>query len=185
MKMFDYSGLIRVIDNVEIREEKERVMDLLKKKEKCNKLERFLVESGILDDWNRLKYLCAKAKVRLCVSNMGDNSIGYVLGINDYGYGYCKEYDDNGMIKKLMSSGSHWSDYYGFTYEADKGIIWKAYHTTNTHHFNRFRNEDEEYETKINLLETFKNTYEIYREFQLKKIEDKFATRIKVEDILK
>lgn len=185
MKMFDYSELIRVIDNVEIREEKEKVMGVLKLKERYNELERSLIKSGILDDWNRLKQLCAKAKVRLCVAHLGNSSIGYVLGVGDFRY--CNQYDDNGMIKKCMSSGSHLGDDYGFTYEADKGIIWKVVHTTNTHWFNGFSatQEKEKYETRIYLLETFRDTYEHYREFQLKKIEEKFGSRIKVEDIIK
>jgi hypothetical protein len=183
MKMFDYSELIRVIDNVEIREEKERVMGVLKLKEKCNELEHSIIKSGILDDWNRLKHLCAKAKVRLCVSHLGNDSIGYVLGVSDFRY--CNEYNDDGMIKMCMSSGSYWSDYYGFTYEADKGIVWKVTHNTSKCFFNGFSNDEEKYRTKIYLLETFKKTYEHYREFQLKKVEEKFENRIKAEDIIK
>ena len=185
MKLIDYSELIRVIDNVEIREEKEEVAGVLRLKERYNKLERSVVESGILDDWNKLKYLCAKAKVRLCVSHQGNSSIGYVLGVGDFRY--CKEYDDNGMIKICMSEGSHWCDDYGFTYEADKGIVWKVTHITNTHHFNGFSKaqEKEEYMTRIYLLGTFVSTYEDYRDFQLKKIEEKYANRIKVEDVIK
>ena len=185
MKVFDYSELIRVIDNVEIREEREKAIGLLNLKDKYNELERSLIKSGILDDWNRLKRLCAKANVRLCVSHIGDNSIGYVLGVGDFRY--CNEYDDNGMIKKSMSGGSHWCDDYGFTYEADKGVIWKISHMTNTSHFNGFSmaQEKEKYETRIYLLERFRDTYENYRKFQLMKIEEKFANRIKVEDIIK
>lgn len=185
MKLFDYSKMIRVIDNIEIREEKEKAMHVLNLKEKYNELERSMVESGILDDWNRLKRLCAKANVRLCVSHLSNASIGYVLGVGDFRY--CNQYDDNGMIKRCMSSGSHWGDDYGFTYEADKGIIWKVVHMTNTHWFNGFSmaQEKEKYETRIYLLESFRDTYENYREFQLMKIEEKFANRIKVEDIIK
>ena len=185
MKMLDYSELIRVIDNVEIREEKERVMGLLDIKERYMELERSLIESGILDDWNRLKQLCAKAKVRLCVSHIGDSSIGCVLGIGDFRY--CNEYDDDGMITMRMSSGGHWRDDYGFVYETDKGIVWKICHMTNTHFFDGFSEaqEKEKYETKIYLLERFRDTYEDYREFQLKKIEEKFGERIKTVDIIK
>ena len=185
MKMFDYSELIRVIDNVEIREEREKVMGVLKLKERYRELERSLIESGIFDDWNRLKRLCAKANVRLCVSHQGKDSIGYVLGVGDFRY--CSEYEDNGIVAKCMSNGGHWSDYYGFTYEADNGIVWKVSHMTNTHLFNGFSEakDKEKYEARICLLETFRDTYENYRTFQLKRIEDKFADRIKVEDIIK
>lgn len=185
MKMFDYSELIRVIDNVEMREEREKMMALLSLKEKCEKLERSLVESGIFDDWNRLKQLCAKANVRLCVSNQGSNSMGICLGLNGYGYG--NEYRDDGFFSKLMSSGSHWGDYYGFTYESAKGLIWTTRHMTSSYMFVGFKENQEEkkWSTRIHLLETFRDTYEHYREFQLKKIEDKFGSRIKVEDIIK
>ena len=185
MKMYDYSELIRVIDNVEIREEKEKAMELLSLKDRYNRLERNLVESGILDDWNRLKRLCAKADVRLCVAQLGDDSIGKVLGIGDCYY--CNIYKDNGIIAKCMSSGGYWGDFYGFTYETDKGIVWKIYHHTNTHLFNGFDVDDDKrkYETKIYLLETFKNTYEIYRDYQLQKIEEEFSNRIKIEDIIR
>ena len=185
MKMFDYSELIRVIDNVKIREDKERIMGVLSLKEKCKALEHYLIESGILDDWNRLKHLCSEAGVRLCVSHIGQSSIGYVLGIGDFRY--CNVYADNGMIQKLMSSGSHWGDYYGFVYQPDKGIIWKVNHATSSSIFNGFKEGDEElkYSTQIYLLETFKDTYEHYREFQLKKVEEKWQSRIKTIDIIK
>lgn len=185
MQMFDYSELIRVINNVEIREENERIRGILKLKEKYEALERSIIESGMLDDWSRLKELCASAKVRLCVSCIGQYSIGYVLGVGDHSY--CYEYEDNGLIKKCMSSGSSWGDYYGFDYEPDKGVVWKVYHHTSYHGFDGFREGEDKkkYETKIYLLETFRDTYENYRKFQLKKIEEKFANRIKTEDIIR
>ena len=183
--MYDYNELIRVIGNVEKREERERIMAILDLKERCEELEHYLVESGMLDDWNRLKKLCSKAEVRLCVSRMGNESIGCVLGIGDYFY--CNEYLDNGMICKCMSSGGHWCDYYGFTYETDKRIIWRTIHCTDTHLFKGFDGEynKKRYETRIELLDAFINTYEIYRDYQLKVIDEKFAERIKVEDIIK
>lgn len=185
MKMFDYSELIRVIGNVEMREEKEKMMEILSLKEKYEKLEQSLIMSGILDDWNRLKQLCAKAGVRLCVSHLAEYSIGYVLGVGDFRY--CNVYDDQGRIKKLMSSGSTWGDYYGFVYDSGIGIVWKSFHTTTPFGFKGFKEsqEKEKYETRIYLLETFRDTYEHYRMFQLQKIENKFGARVKVEDILK
>lgn len=178
MKMFDYSELIRVIDNVEIREEKERVMGILKLKERCEELETSLIESGILDDWNRLKELCARTKIRLCVSHLAEHSIGCVLGVGDFRY--CNEYQDDGIFAKSMDNGGR----YGFVYESDRGIVWRIQFSFSFGGFNN--NEDElKYKTKIYLLETFRDTYEHYRDFQLKKIEDKFAERIKAVDIIK
>jgi hypothetical protein len=85
-----------------------------------------------------------------------------------------------------MDSGSSWSDYFGFTYSSEKGITWHITHGTPSHWFNGFGTEhkEEEYITKMYLLETFRDTYEDYRDFQLKKIEKKFGARIKTEDIL-
>lgn len=184
MKLFDYSELIRVIDNVEVREEREKVLEVLNLKEKSEKLERSLIESGILDDWNRLKQLCNRAKVRLCVSHLAEYSIGCVLGVGDFTY--CNLYNDDGSIKKFMSSGSSWRDDYGFIYRQDEGVIWKTWHTSTFHIFDGFgENEKSKYETRIYMLETFRDTYEHYRMFQLQKIADKFESRVKVEDILK
>ena len=192
MKLFDYSELIRVIDNVEIREEKEKAMALIDLKEKYRELKRTIIESGILDDWNRLKQLCLKADVRLCVSHQGDSSMGYVIGHPD-GFKYCSGYSDgnnmynntNGMYCECVGSGSCGTDMFGFLYDADKGITWRLCHSTSTHYFEWFKTEEEEYNTKIRLLETFRDTYEDYRDFQLKKIEKKFETRIKTEDIIR
>jgi len=182
MKLFDYSKLIRVIDNVEIREEREKAMELIDLKERYRMLERLILESGILDDWSRLKKLCLKADVDLNVSHIGDSSIGRVLK-HEEDFRFCSEYGSNGAFCKWMSSGSHWSDYYGFVYQEER-LIWKTYHTSNTHIFEGFGvDEQRKYETQIYLLEKFRDTYEIYRDFQLKKIEKKFEKRIKVEDI--
>ena len=184
MKLFDYSELIKVIENVELREQKEKDMALTNLKERYKELEKTLINSGIFDDWNRLKELCSKANIRLCVSHQGSCSIGCVINHKE-DFKYCQEYRDEGIFSKCMDSGSHWSDYYGFVYTTEKELVWKITHTTNTHCFEGFAVEkiEEKYQTRIQLLETFKNTYEDYRKFQLKKIEEKFKSRIKPEDI--
>jgi hypothetical protein len=182
MKLFDYSELIKVIENVELREQKEKDMALTNLKERYKELKKTLINSGIFDDWNRLKQLCAKADIRLCVSHQGNKSMGRIINHPD-DFKYCKEYRDNGLFCECMSSGSSWSDYFGFNYETDKSFNWHITHNTSYHGFEWFKTEDEEYKTKISLLETFKNTYEDYRDFQLKKIEEKFKSRIKPEDI--
>ena len=184
MKLFNYDELVRVIGNVEDREERERNNDLINLKEKYKTLKRTLIESGILDDWSRLKQLCAKANVRLCVSHQGKLSMGCVIN-HPEDFKYCKEYKDNGTFRECMSSGSSWSDYFGFFYTTETGFNWNIVHTSSYHGFEWFKTEEDEYNTKIRLLETFKNTYENYRSFQLKKIEKKFENRIKTEDILK
>ena len=185
MKLFDYSELIRVINNVEVREKNEKHVALMNLKDKYISLRDEMIESGIFDDWYRLKELCHKAGVRLCVSHQGDSSMGIVLGYNDYTY--CKEYNDNGSFSVSMSSGSSWNDYLGFKYNPERGLQWFIFHATNYHSFNGFGRDEEgnEYQTKIDLLLAFKETYEEYRDYQLKKVEEKFSNRIKTEDILK
>ena len=186
MKLFDYSELIRVINNVEFREEREKTQEIMNIKEQYINLKKEIINSGILDDWYRLKQLCSKANIRLSVSHQGSESMGRIIGHSE-DFKYCQEYKDNGLFCKCMSSGSHWSDYFGFDYETGKDMFWKIYHTTNSRLFLGFGAEDvkKEYETKITLLKTFRDTYEDYRDFQLKKIEDKFQSRIKPEDIIK
>ena len=186
MKLFNYDELVRVIGNVEDREERERNQEIVNIKEQYINLKRDIINSGILDDWYRLKQLCSKADIRLSVSHQGSESMGRIIE-HPEDFKYCQEYKDNGFFCKCMSSGSHWSDYFGFDYETGKDISWKIYHTTNSRFFLGFGTEDikKEYQTKIQLLETFKNTYEDYRSFQLKKIEKKFENRIKTEDVLK
>ena len=183
MELYNYDDLIRVIGNVKSREENEKLQELFSLKEKYFELEKNLIQSGILEDWVRLKELCRKAQVRLCVSHIGSGSIGYVLGVGDFKY--ANIYDDDGRIRKLMSSGSHWSDYYTFYYSVKNHcLVWEDRHTTSYHSFTHFNTEEEEYNTKIYLLEEFKNTYENYRKFQLMKIEEKFSGRITIEDII-
>ena len=137
MKMFDYSDLIRVIDNVEIREEKEKVMALTNLKEKYRELKRSVINSGILDDWNRLKQLCLKAGIRLCVSHQGSDSMGCVIGHPD-GFKYCSGYKDGepmynnpkGMYGECIDGGSCGTDTFGFLYDENKGITWHLHHST-------------------------------------------------------
>lgn len=191
MEMFDYSELIRVIGNIEIREEKEKNENILGLKKKLLELENSLIESGILDDWNRLKTLCVKAGTRLVVSHNGSDSIGYTLGVGDFHY--CEEYCDDGSVRIRMKDTYGWEYYPGFYYDPCKGIVWKIHRREYTKfsegisakHWSNKNDEKAEYEAKIALLETVRDTYGHYREFQLKQIEKKYANRIKTEDIIK
>ena len=72
-------------------------------------------------------------------------------------------------------------------YNPERGLNWFISHSTNFHSFNGFGRDEigKEYQIKIDLLLTFKETYEEYRDYQLKKVEEKFSNRIKTEDILK
>ena len=191
MKLFDYSELIRVIDNVEVREKNEKYVALINLKDKCINLEKEMINSGIFDDWYRLKELCYKAGIRLCVAQQGDSSMGVVIGHPDKHF-YCKEYLDgppmynnsNGMYAICVDSGSYYSNYFGFNYTPNIGFSWRVFRS-NANDFTIFKNKEEEYTAKIKLLKSFKATYEDYRDYQLKKVEEKFSNRIKTEDILK
>ena len=191
MKFFDYSELIRVIDNVEIREANEKELALMNLRDKCINLEKEMINSGIFDDWYRLKELCYKAGIRLCVACQGDSSMGVIIGHPD-GYSYCIEYQDgppmynnsNGMYATCVDSGSYYSNYFGFNYTPNIGFVWRVFRS-NSNDFTIFKNKEEEYTTKIKLLKSFKATYEDYRDYQLGRIEKKFKNRIKTEDILK
>ena len=105
---------------------------------------------------------------------------------------YCREYQDgppiynnsNGMYATCVDSGSYYSNYFGFNYTPNTGFAWRDFRS-NDNNFTIFNNEAEEYTTKIKLLQSFKATYEDYRDYQLKRIEKKFKNRIKTEDILK
>ena len=176
--MFNYSELIRVIDNIEVREAKEKAMEIADLRDKYLELARSIVESGVLADWCRLKRLCAKAKVRLCVAQQGKDSMGIVLGMNDYYY--CKEYDDGGHF----ASELYYDTDYGFRYDADEGIITWMF-LGSPKRARGFRDDEHKLNFRIQLLETFMETYEDYRKFQLSRIDEKYGTRVKAEDIVK
>ena len=50
MKLFNYDELVRVIGNVEDREERERNQEIVNIKEQYINLKRDIINSGILDD---------------------------------------------------------------------------------------------------------------------------------------
>ena len=102
----------------------------------------------------------------------GWNEIKQGALMNDFDY-----FRDNGTFAKLMSSGSHWGDYFGFSYK-DREFKWKIWHSTNTTLFNSFDSEDAEINVKINLIETFMKTYEEYRNIQLQRLYAKMGTTI-------
>jgi hypothetical protein len=183
MKIFDYSDLIRVINNVELREEQEKLVHQNNLKQQYEDLEYELVMSDIFADWYNLQKLCKKAGIRLSVSNQGKTSMGYIMN-HPESYSYCKEYKDDGLFCFCMSSGGHWSDYYGFKYDDEHGLHWLIQHSTKSFLFYGFNSETEKYEIKIKLLNKFKETYEDYRNFILSKVDEKFKNRIKPEDII-
>lgn len=176
MEILNYTNLLKVIDNIEIREEKEDIERTLDMEKEYELLELKLKKSGLLDDWYGLKQVCRKVNVRLLP--YGSNLTSSMFKFADIGSYEC-----------CMSSGSHWSDYYGFTYTPENGITWKVWHTTNTHLWGGFGESREEqrskYRYRIAAIEKFMDSYEKYREFQLPKIEEALKDRVKPEDIIK
>lgn len=163
MKVYNYSNLLQVIRDINTNKtmaENDRITD---KKNKLLKLEMELKTSGLLDDWYDLKKLCREANVRIMPYGGWDEEKQEPL-INNYQY-----FADNGMFMKCMSSGSHWSDYFGFSYK-DKDFKWKTCHTTSSVFFNGFNDEITELITKIKLIKLFMETYEEYRNIQLQRI---------------
>jgi len=163
MKMYDYSNLLQAVRETntnKIIAENNRIAD---KKNTLSKLEMELKASGLLDDWCDLKRLCREANVRIMPYGGWDEEKHGVL-MNDSRY-----FADNGMFMKCMSSGSHWSDYFGFSYK-DMELRWKICHTTASTFFNGFDNEIIELNTKIELIELFMERYEEYRNIQLQRI---------------
>ena len=73
-----------------------------------------------------------------------------------------------------MSSGSHWSDHFGFSYY-DRKLKWHIWHSTDSVLFTEFPNEDAEIEAKIKLIQLFLSHYEEYRSVQLDRINKKMS----------
>ena len=110
MKLYDYDNLLKTIREIKtskIIAENERIMN---KKNKLLRIENELKSSGILDDWYDLKKICREFGIR--IMPYGDwHEIKKGALMNDYDY-----FRDNGTFAELISSGSHWGDYFGFSW---------------------------------------------------------------------
>ena len=176
MKLYNYDNLLTVVREVKMNKtiaENERTMN---KKNKLLRMESELKSSGILDDWYDLKRVCREFNIRIMPYGGWEESKQGAL-MDDYRY-----FEDNGTFSVCMSSGSHWSDYFGFSYK-DREFQWKIWHSTSTNLFNGFRNEDAEIDTKIMLIEIFMKRYGEYRDIQLQRLSTKM--RETVEETVK
>lgn len=146
MMLYDYSNLLNAVREIKTNKaiaENERTTS---KKNKLLKLENELKSSGILDDWYDLKKICREFDIRIMpYGGYDENKKGTLM--ED-----CVYFMDNGTFAERMSSGSHWCDYFGFSYK-DREFKWKIMHSTNSSLFNGFNNEDAEIDTKIRLIE--------------------------------
>lgn len=173
MKLFDYTGLLNVIKEVNLETDKLNNFKEMALKNRYLDLESELFNSGILEDWIRLNRVVT---TRIFMNRWNSEHLNNVYNDSKKFI----EYADN-MIRIIMSSGSHWSDYLCInTKESIENgrVIWCVTHNTGTHLFERFRSEEEEYKTKILLVETLMRTYEVYRDFALEKITEELNKKI-------
>lgn len=162
MKTYDYSGLLKAIGDIKTEQKKAINEKLFYKKQTLIDLENKIVSSGMLNDWVGLKRTCRQVGVRLCpYGGYNENVQGILMQYHDY-------YEDAGMFTKVISSGSHWCDRFGFIFK-DGQLIWKWWSMTKPF-VNEFTNEEEEVSTKIDILNIFLKTYEKYREIQLQRV---------------
>ena len=168
MMLYNYDNLldaVREIKTNKVIAENERTMN---KMNKLLRLENTLKSSGILDDWYDLKRTCRELDIRIMPYGGWDESkFGPLMKYYEY-------FQDDGTFSKCMSSGSHWADYFGFSYK-DREFKWKCLHTTRTTFFNEFDDENTEIDTKIRLIELFMSRYEEYRLVQLQRIYTKMG----------
>ena len=168
MMLYNYDNLLNAVREIKTNKtiaENERTMN---KRNKLLRLENELKSSGILDDWYDLKRTCRELNIRIMPYGGWDEAKTGKL-MEEYWY-----FQDNGTFSKCMSSGSHWCDYFGFSYK-DREFKWKIWHTTSSSLFNGFENEDIEIDTKIRLIELFMSRYEEYRSVQLQRIYTKMG----------
>lgn len=180
MKLFDYTGLLNVIKEVNLETDKLNNFKDMALKNRYLDLESELFDSGILEDWLRLNKVIT---TRIFMNRWNSEHLNKVYRDTEKFI----EYADN-IIHVTMSSGSHWSDYLCINPKAsvENGrIIWCVTHSTDTHFFERFRSEEEEYKTKILLIEALMRTYEAYREFALQKIAEELNKKIEKNHSIK
>ena len=112
MTIYDYSDLLKMIANIntdKIIAKNERTMN---NKNRLAKMENKLLTCGILNDWYDLKKSCKRLNVRLApYGNLDEETQGPLMKDQNGKY-----FMNNGTFSICMSSGSHWSDHFGFSY---------------------------------------------------------------------
>lgn len=171
MMLYNYDNLLNAVREIKTNKaiaENERTMN---NRNKLLRLENELKASGILDDWYDLKRTCRELDVRIMPYGGWDETKTGKL-MEEYWY-----FEDNGTFSQCMSSGSHWADYFGFSYK-DREFKWVIWHVTSSTSFNGFDDENIEIGTKIRLIELFMERYEEYRAVQLQRIYAKMGKTI-------
>lgn len=148
MKKYDYSGLLKSIGDMRTDREKAVNERLFSRKQQLLDLENKVVSSGMLEDWVGLKDVCRKAKVCL---NPAENNYD--------------NYKGNGVFGVYtISSYNYLSQDFGFILK-DGNLVWKWENDKG-----RFESEEQEINIKIKVLNSFLDTYEEYRDFQLQRV---------------
>lgn len=163
MNIYDYSNLLTTVRETNVKKimaENERV---LTKRAALLQLELELKESCLLADWYDLQKTCRETDIRIMPYGGWDELKKGPL-MDDYRY-----FEDNGMFMDCISSGSHWADYFGFTYK-DREFKWRIYHSTSSSLFRGFEDENTELDVKLKLIRLFMERYEEYRNIQLNRI---------------
>ena len=168
--VYDYSNLLRAIDNAQLEEKKLKNHILANKKDELAELELEIQQSGILEDWYQLNEAMKKLKIRGCpYTGYKEKPIG----------GNADKFTDGYKFMETMSSGSYWRDEFGIDgfnignrmgWDVHK-VNWVITHVTDSYLWEGFgANEKAMVDCKIRMLNQFKESYPIYREFKLKEV---------------
>lgn len=153
MKLYDYSGLLKAIGDIQADQKKALNERLFSHKQQLIDLENKVISSGLLQDWENLKSICRKAHVSLDVA---DTKLDF--------------YKLNGLVAIYQLSVYNYLHYdFGFTYTNNK-LIWQWVTPKG-----EFETEESEILCKLKLLNTFMDTYEEYRDIQLQRVFDKMG----------
>lgn len=173
MKLYDYTNLLKVVNEIDLETSKLNNMKEMTLKNKYLELERKLLDSGLLEDWcglSKLGYTDYYNRWRSeRLNNIYTDSKEFI------------EYDRDWRIKIMMSSGSHWSDYlciYPRSSVNQGKLVWCITHTTHTQLFKQFKNVEQEYKTKILMIEALMETYEEYRDFMLARLAENIGKKL-------
>lgn len=181
MQLHDYSNLLNVIDELDL--EKVRLTNTIEANEKTElaRLEKELLNSGMLKDWHDLVEVLTRAKVRGCpypnmlpgTAQFMDNYT-FTYHVNSRSSGYRQDYHGikpNGISNTI--SYVTWSNGYGSEEKVD---IFAAYG-----HDPVMR----KVRVETTLIKDFMNAYPLYKEIKLKEVYAKIDKKRRDNEALK
>lgn len=167
MKLYDYTSLLKIVDEIDLEKTKLLNIQEMQLKNKCADLEFKLLNSGILEDWVQLLDLAKKCDCGGGLSYwdnkyLNDNYEKYGKRISYEGRGdisrtadWCGDVHYGLLVRKSVNSGKiEWGTIYNYSLGTWKG----------------FDSPKREFETKIMIIEALFNTYEEYRNYNLTKL---------------